>query len=299
MKNKLNPDFFIVGAPKCGTTSLYSYLKQHPEIFMPDRKEPHFFGTDLKWNRMNGLDLDGYNELFTLSKDNSLTGEASVFYLFSDLAPFEIKKYNPKSKIIIALRNPTELIYSLHSQFLYSGNEDIENFETALHLEKQRKLGKNIPPNIDLLEKVFYKSYIYKLPKQIKVYKELFKHNVHIILLDDLKNDIEKTYKYILEFLNVDTFYQPNFEIENANKIPRFIFLRDFMKKYGNTLGKVRKLFFKNSIGIMNKLENINKKEVRRNPIDPILKKKLTNEFLVVVNELEKIINRDLSNWKK
>ena len=71
------------------------------------------------------------------------------------------------------------------------------------------------------------------------------------------------------------------------------------MKKYGNTLGKVRKLFFKNSIGIMNKLENINKKEVRRNPIDSILKKKLTNEFLVVVNELEKIINRDLSNWKK
>ena len=298
--NIKKPNLFIVGAPKCGTTSIYSFLKQHPEVYMSQFKEPHYFGSDL--NKRKGVFIENeidYLDLFKKLKNEVIIGEASTHYLFSSLAPIEIHHFNPNAKIIIALRNPTELIYSLHSQYFYSGNENQSDFEIALDLEKKRALGENNPPYLDMQEKVLYKTYIYKLPEQILIYKKLFKENVFFITLDELKINIEKTYRILIEFLNLDPAFKPNFEIKNANKIPRNFLLRDFIKKYGVVLGNMRKIFFKNPIGIMKKLENINKKTVKRKPMDSNLKRKLINEFLPVVNELENIINKDLSNWKK
>ena len=296
----LKPNLFIVGAPKCGTTSIYSFLKQHPDIYMPNFKEPLYFGSDL--NKKKGIFIDTeeeYLSLFKDSKDEILIGEASTHYLYSSLAPMEIFKFNPDSKIIIALRNPTDLIYSLHSQYFYSGNENVSDFEMALNLEEQRKSGDNHPPNLDLKEKIFYKSYIYKLPEQIKIYKKLFRDNVHIVLLDDLKNNIEKTYNSLVVFLNLDSSFKPNFETKNPNKIPRNYLLRDLMKKYGAVLGSFRKYFLKNPIGIMKNLERINRKVIDREPMKPNLKNNLNIEFLPIIDKLEKIINRDLSHWKK
>ena len=300
MKNEFKPNFFIVGAPKCGTTSIYSFLKQHPDIYMPDFKEPHFFGSDL--NKRSGVFIENENDylkLFQNSKNARLIGEASTHYLYSEKAHTEIYKFNPNSKIIIALRNPSDLIYSLHSQYLYSGNENVPNFKFALELEKQRVLGENNPPYIDLKEKVLYKSYIKKLPKQIELYKEIFKDNLYILLLDDLINDINQTYKSLAKFLNVDYSFQPNFKIKNPNKISRNYLIRDSIKKYGVTLGNIRKFFFKDSIGIMKSIEKLNRKVVVREPMEPELRDKLIEEFLPIVNSLEKILDRNLSNWKK
>jgi hypothetical protein len=267
---------------------------------MPNFKEPHYFGSDL--NKKKGVFIESekeYLDLFKNSQNAKFKGEASAYYLYSSLAPSEIHNFNPNSKIIIALRNPTDLIYSLHSQFVYSGNEDVSNFEIALNLEKQRIIGEEKPPYIDMQEKVFYKSYIYKLPEQIQIYKKLFKQNLYILLLDDLKNNIDKTYCSLINFLNVDSSFKPNFEIKNPNKIPRNYLVRDLMKKYGVLLGSFRKFFFKKPLGIMKNLERINRKVIDREPMNPILKMKLMNEFLPVVNNLEKIISRDLSHWKR
>ena len=129
----LKPNLFIIGAPKCGTTSIYSFLKQHPEIYMPDFKEPHYFGSDL--NKKKGVYIDTeeeYLSLFIESKNEIFIGEASTYYLYSNLAPMEIFKFNPDSKIIIALRNPIDLIYSLHSQYFFSGNENVLDFEALI-----------------------------------------------------------------------------------------------------------------------------------------------------------------------
>lgn len=293
------PNFFIVGAPRCGTTSLYEYLRQHPEVFMPDFKEPHFFGKDLHWERIDLMDSNIYQRLFFQSNNYLAKGEASVYYLYSISAPFEIKKYNPYSKIIILLRNPVDLIYSLHSQYVFSGNENLVDFKEALNAEEKRKLGQNLPPYIDMMEKVFYKSYIHRLPKQIKSYQRLFSKNVLILLLEDLKVNVEETYMSVLRFLSVDTAFRPDFIVQNPNKIPKSNFIKNMIKKYGIKLGKLRKYISKYPFGITKTIEGWNTEIINRKPMSTELKTQLQNEFLPVIEELEIILQKDLSGWKK
>jgi len=108
-------DFFIAGMPRSGTTSLYTYLKQHPGIYLSLYKEPHFFSKDLTQSSYNIQDEEIYNTLFAHAGDQQVTGEGSVWYLSSKKAALAIKEYNPQARIIIMLRNPVDMIYSLHS----------------------------------------------------------------------------------------------------------------------------------------------------------------------------------------
>ena len=131
------PNFFIVGAAKCGTTSLYRYLRQHPDVFMPEQKEPNFFGSDLSY-RFPRISQARYLSCFAKAKGETRIGEATTIYLYSEKAAEEIKAFSPEAKIIIMLRNPVDVLYSYHSQQLYSGNEDIPDFEEALRAEVDR-----------------------------------------------------------------------------------------------------------------------------------------------------------------
>ena len=131
------PDFFIVGAPKCGTTAMIDYLKQHPEVFVPDRKELDFFGRDLVF-KGHRLTEEEYLGFFSRATAEKRAGEGSVWYLHSKTAALEIKDFSPNARIIIMLRNPLDMMYSFHSQRLYNGNEDIENFSAALDAEAER-----------------------------------------------------------------------------------------------------------------------------------------------------------------
>src|SRR5882672_7839349 len=125
------PNLFIVGAPRCGTTSMYDYLKQHPDVFMPEVKEPHFLGTDLTSSRFI-RDEGKYQALFATAKNEKRIGEASVWQLYSKIAAYEIKEYSPTARVIIMLRNPVDMMYSLYGQHIFSGDEEISDFEEAL-----------------------------------------------------------------------------------------------------------------------------------------------------------------------
>src|SRR5947207_13310329 len=132
------PDFFIVGAPKCGTTAMHQFLAQHPEVFLAP-KEVHFFGADLHLEN-DVQDLSTYLELFADAKNEFRVGEASVWYLYSRHAAKEIKQFSAGSRIIIQLRNPVDMVHSLHSQLLFSGVEDIQDFESALRAEERVRI---------------------------------------------------------------------------------------------------------------------------------------------------------------
>src|SRR5882672_4936026 len=109
------PEFFIVGAPKCGTTSLYAYLSRHPAVFMPRVKEPFFFCSDIQTTSMV-RSLDDYCALFALAPLGSMRGEASTLYLFSEVAIPRIMALRPDAKILVMLRNPSDAAYSFHQQ---------------------------------------------------------------------------------------------------------------------------------------------------------------------------------------
>ena len=289
-----NPNLFIVGAPKSGTTFLYHYLKQHPDIYFPNFKEPHFFGSDLiRRNGAYNLSLDEYQDLF--KTDKKIIGEASTFYIFSKDAPEEIYNFNPKAKIIIMLRDLVDLVHSLHSQFVFSGDEVIEDFTQALELEDSRLSGNRIPNQTTVVNKLFYTSNILSLPRSIKSFIRYFgRENIKFIDLDDIKKNPKKVYSETLEFLNIDSNLNiPDFKIINKNKTYKSKTVRDFIKKYSIFLGSLRSKVFKKPLGLIKALESANKSENNRAPIPDDLYIKLKDQFSQVDLEIKNIINNN------
>src|SRR5262249_20365906 len=136
------PNFFIVGAPKCGTTSMANYLSWHPRIFVSAVKEPHYFARHTWRNPNDRLipsyrnSLEHYLKLFQdVPEDSLAVGEASVRYLMNRKSLEEIAEFAPDARIIAMLRNPVDLAYSLHSELLKHYMEDVEDFEKAWGLQ--------------------------------------------------------------------------------------------------------------------------------------------------------------------
>ncbi len=290
---KKKPNLFIVGAPKCGTTFLYQYLKKHPDVYFPNFKEPHFFGSDLKRkNDAYDLTLKDYENLFNSNK--TIIGEASTFYLFSKKAAKEIYNYNPNAKIIIMLRDLVDLVHSLHSQFVFSGDEIVEDFSKALELEESRLNGNNIPNQTTVVNKLYYITNILSVPNNIKSYISLFGiENIKFIQLKDIKENPSMIYKDTLDFLNIDSSFEiDDFKIVNKNKIYKNKFVRDFLKKNSIFLGKLRSKIVKQPLGIVKLIENLNLKEQKRLDMSRSLHKKLTNQLSQTSIEINNIVNK-------
>ena len=124
-------NLFIVGAPKCGTTAWFEYLRTHPDIFFPPVKESCYFALDLPNFRLTRTEAD-YAKLFAGAGNKRIIGEASAMYLFSSTAAEAIHAHNPRSKILIFLREQEEYLPSLHTHFL---SEFAEESSTGSPLE--------------------------------------------------------------------------------------------------------------------------------------------------------------------
>ena len=267
---------------------------------MPDYKEPHFFGKDLcKRSDEYIYDEAQYLALFKDAEPDQIIGEASTFYLYSKSAPEEIKVYNPKAKIIIILRNPIDFLQSLHSQLLFSGNEDVIDFEEALKLEEDRLNGKNLPENIDMLDKVYYREHVLRIPGQVQNYIDIFgKENVKILILEDLMNNPSECYDKILRMLNISVDITMTHTRHNTNKKVRSYWMRNIIKRYHNKLGNVRKVFYKKPLGIIKLFIGYNTIHLKRKQMPIKLRIKLIDELKSNIEQLEMIINRDLNHWK-
>lgn len=231
--NKHN--LFIVGQPKAGTTALYYYLREHPDIFFPEQKELHHFAEDLNQERLKfhgkisdyfNYNLKQYLKHFENCKDEIICGDATPTYLFSKCAAEKIFKFNPKSKIIAIFREPIDYLYSYHSQLLFQTYENEKNFIHALELEEERKKGHRIPWNVrepSLLyygEKVKYGTY---LKRFIDIFPLL---QLKIILYDDFRQNSSKIVREIFEFIGVDSTFETEYKIHNPNEKPRFYLLK-------------------------------------------------------------------------
>jgi hypothetical protein len=293
------PDFFIVGAPKCGTTAMNDYLSRHPDIFIPEIKEVHFFGRDLAITKGALRDEAAYLALFAAATEPR-AGEASVWYLYSKTAAEEIHAFNPEAKIIVMLRNPPDMLYSQHSQFLYNGNEDIEDFREALGAEPERKAGRRIPASAHFAEGLLYSETV-KYAEQLERYFETFgRDNVHVILYDDFRSDLNGTYRALLQFLGVRDDFAPEFTVINPNKRARSTLLRDFVQTPPESIKRLSRIFFPRSIRqrVMKGLDKANIRYEARQPLDDALRDELTTRFTPEIRKLEALLGRDLP-WEK
>jgi hypothetical protein len=293
------PNLFIVGAPKSGTTAAYTYLKAHPEIFMSPTKELYYFGDDLHRFHSQRLCEPEYLSFFEGVRNEKWLGEASVSYLVSKLAAQEIHRFEPSARIIIMLRNPVEMMYAMHSQNLSVGKESEVDFSKALLLETARKQGKGILSKDSVADLLFYKELAHYYA-QVRRYLEVFGgDNVHIIIFDDFKRDVAGVYKGMLRFLDVEETFQPaKFEIINSNKRRRNERLRQVMVN-PDVVATARRLIPSRVVRqrIASKLMFLIVKQEPRSPLDLPLRHQLQQELLPDVEQLSKLLDRDLTHW--
>lgn len=294
------PDFFIVGAPKCGTTAIHFLLRQHPEIFMPANKEPHFFGTDMNAPYFI-RDEQKYLSLFAPSEDEKRVGEASVWYLYSKVAAAEIYNYCPSSDIIIMLRNPVDVMHSLHNQRVYNGFEDIEDFEKALEAENDRRQGMRIPERAKPIEGLYYRE-VPKYAQQVQRYLKVFdRERIHFIIYDDFRDDNARIYRGVCEFLGVEEGFEPVFRIVNVSKYVRSRKIFDFMSHPPYPIIWMSRMVLPKQfrVSLKNVIRVSNTRNAPRPDMDPKLRPRLQAEMRQEVEQLSQLLGRDLSHWSK
>jgi hypothetical protein len=291
------PDFFLVGAPKCGTTALFSYLRQHPEVFLPRRKEPHFFCTDLYSPRYVHTETE-YLALFADAGAVRRIGEASVFYLYSQEAARRIAAFSPDARIIAMLRDPVEMIHALHSQLVFSGHEHLEDFAAALDAEADRRAGRQLPPHGEPFATLQYRS-VARYAPQLRRYLEAFgRDRVHIVLHDDLKADAASVYAGVCRFLDIADSHRPRFDVVNPNTRVRSRLVRNVLK-FSAPLKRVARLLPPAARRrIAHRIVALNTQVEPRAPIAPELARRLRDELAPDVAEVAALIGRDLAAWR-
>lgn len=292
------PDFFIVGAPKCGTTAMYSYLRQHPEIFMPFVKEPHFFGADLS-SRYGRYSRDQYLALFADALPSQRVGEASTWYLYSKVAAREIREFAPGAQIIIMLRNPVDVMHAQHSQLLYNRQENIPDFAQALAAEAERTLGRRLPPGPIRRENLLYREMAH-FAEQVERYLAVFgRDRVHVVLFDDLRRDAAASYRATLRFLGVNEDFRPPLERVNVNKRVRLGWLQRFIyappAPLRGAIPFIRRFAFAHRL--RSAILTLNATRAPRTQLPAELRGQLQAEFADEIEQLGRLISRDLSAW--
>ncbi len=304
------PNFFIVGAPKCGTTALHEYLQHHPDAFLPYYKEPHYFGSDLVGSRfLQFRDKPSkYLKLFRDVRDEARIGESSPWYLASSVAAAEIHRYNPQAKIIIMLRNPIDMMYSMWSQFRYSGNEQIEIFEEALAAESERVQGRRIRRAAHCVTGLQYR-HMTRFSEQVSRYFECFgRDRVMVIIFDDFRADTAGIYRSVLEFLELDTDVKVNFGIRNPNKEVRLAWLQNLIISTGFSLMllKDRLTYLATTSAFLPYAYRTRAVEgviaaytryERRSPLTRETRRRLAQELWDEVEQLSALLGRDLTHW--
>ena len=205
------PDFFIVGHPKSGTTALYEMLRRHPEIFMPDLKEPRFFASDLpsrfteKSSGKPPQTYDDYLSLFASANPDQRVGEASTAYIWSKTAAGLIAEAQPGARIIVILREPASFIQSMHLQLLQIRVEKERSLHKALALEDARRQGQYLPTVISRWPQVLLYTDRVQYVEQLRRYRAVFApEQVLVLIYDDFRSHNEATVRAVLRFLDVD-----------------------------------------------------------------------------------------------
>ena len=294
------PNFLIVGAAKSGTTSLYHYLMEHPEVYMSDKIKETFYFIENKnklgvWPDGTSVEcLDNYNDYLGLFEDVDLKkhmaiGEACVAYLyFYEEAVRNIKKILGDPKIIIILRNPIDRTFSNYLHHVREGFEDC-SFEIALNKQKER-IDNNYWWGYDFISPGLYY-------KQVKYYLDNFS-KVKIYLLDDLVNKEQEFVRNIFKFLEIDYNYSlKKKKLYNKTGSPKSKTFANKIKNPPIILKPFLKVIpYKYKNYIFHTLRDINLKKPRmKNETREFLK----NVFKDDIKKLEGLINKDLSIWLK
>lgn len=289
------PNFLIVGAPKCGTTSLYRYLKTHPDVFLPDLKEPLFFAAP-EIDAAPIKKFEDYKALFPTGSDYKAVGEASAWYLFHPEAPGRIRKYlGGDVKIVAILRNPVDMMFSLYQMRRRFGLEK-RDVETAL---RPCKVAEEVVA--DSLSDQEYVGKLYAVrghyAAQLERYFRQFgRDNVHVMIFEEFFADIETQYGDLCRFLGIASHSVARPENHNKGYVVRSVLVERFMSrvypKYIYPIARhVSPQGLRGWLGGLIRSTNLSEEQV----LSPELRGKLEETMRPVVRELEVVLGKPLT----
>lgn len=295
----VRPTWFIVGAPKAGTAAWYTYLKAHPQVYLPAAREVHHFADDLLPPGHRMRDQRFVQSLYREAKPHQSVGQVGIFYMYSDVAARRIHAFDPKAKIIAMIRNPVDLMYSLHGQLLYNGEEDLVDFAEALLAESDRAAGRRPVPPSGTLNKFRYRE-IAKMAAQLERYFALFpRDQIQVVVYDDIASDTRATFEKTLDFLGLPPPAGATYGRINTAKEPRSTVVRDLLlhnpPRPVRTLGRL----VPNRVRweLRDAIRRRNTRTVERPPMAAELRSALQREFTPEVDRLSELTGRDLSPW--
>jgi len=323
------PDFFVVGAPRCGTTSLCRYLAQHPQICFSRPKEPHYF------QQLDGpvdakqVEVEYLERCFAHRRPEHLrAGEGSVSYLYSPEAIERILALGPDSRFIVNLRNPFDMIRSYHLRMLYLLEEDQQDLATAWSLQEARARGERIPAHSwdpRLLQ--------YAEAGSLGTWFELLQRRVGAerclpVVFDDLVADPAAVYARVLGFLGLESDGRTEFPRKQRGQAWRHRWLQEILFRPPRALaraagvrlpGEARPAKKAKQSGSPSAAQRLlrrggrlagpllkrtrqrlvrwNRIDVSPEPLSPELRRELQAVFDPEIRKLSELLGRNLGHW--
>jgi hypothetical protein len=319
-KERSQIDFaFIVGAPRCGTTSLASYLRQHPKVCFSSVKEPMFFAQHdlrgLDGETLRGRVEDEYLRRFFDHCDGSetLRAEGSVTYLYAAEQLGPILRLWPNARFIVALRDPLAMLPSLHARLLYTGDENITDFKKAWAKIPERAAGRSIPRSAIDPRFLRYDE-AGALGSRVKqLFDAVGRERCHVVLFDDLVADPKGSYERLCAFLDLEPWPATKLKAKRKHEAFRYGWLQRLLKRPPKPVRTVlageqfrqreKKLDAKEGrtietiFKIRKRLLNWNKVKAKREQLDPRVRQEIIDRLRDEIILLSKVIERDLSHW--
>ena len=306
------PNLFLVGAPRCGTTALFTYLSTHPSVYMSSVKELHYFSTDLyqPHPQASFANEREYLAMFEGATNEPWRGEASPFYLYSTAAAPAIKAFSPDARVIITLRNPADMMYSMYclrvrAALFHPAQETAPSFEEALAVGTARLRGASLPPGAPTEPgRCLYLCYreLGRYADRVERFVNLFgRQAVHTVIFDDLVRDTTATYRDVCRFLAIDASIETDFDLSLAHRaggaLPRSGRLARLLWRPPRPLARaVRALVPEGArSSLREKLQGWND---RRPPeLRAETRRRLLDDCTPDVIRLSKMLDKDLTHW--
>jgi hypothetical protein len=287
------PNFLIIGAMKSGTTALYYYLEQHPEIYMSPVKEPNFFSSQEQENAADAVtNIGTYQHLFRGGSGKKALGEASHSYLYEPRAAAEIKRYVPEAKLIAILRNPIDRAYSHFLHMVRSGTEPLDDFAQALREEEVR-----------IHKERTFQDYIGRglYYNQLKRYFGTFpQEQVRVYLYEDLSGAPISTVQDAFRFLKVDDSFVPDVSLRrNVSGQPKYKTLDGLLRRQSR-IKHAAKIYLPARMRwcLSKTFDDLKTRNLAEPPpVQSKVRRHLIGVYREDILKVQELIHRDLSGW--
>jgi hypothetical protein len=287
------PNFLIIGAMKSGTTALYYYLEQHPEIYMSPVKEPNFFSSQEQENAADAVtNIGTYQHLFRGGSGKKALGEASHSYLYEPRAAAEIKRYVPEAKLIAILRNPIDRAYSHFLHMVRTGMEPLDDFAQALREEEVR-----------IHKERTFQDYIGRglYYQQLKRYFGTFpQEQVRVYLYEDLSGAPISTVQDAFRFLKVDDSFVPDVSLRrNVSGQPKYKTLDGLLRRQSR-IKHAAKIYLPARMRwrLSKTFDDLKTRNLAEPPpVQSKVRRHLIGVYREDILKVQELIHRDLSGW--